>query len=55
MDSIFVGQYQFPDGGANHQGGGTNLMEFSLNVFTEFGEFSDKKIKIKNEDCGIGT
>ena len=32
------------------------LLEFSLNAFTEFAEFSDKKkIKIKKEDCSIGT
>ena len=30
-------------------------MEFSLNAFTEFAEFSDKKIKIKKEDCRVGT
>ena len=34
-------------------------MEFSLNAFTqfiEFTEFSDKKIlKIRNEECGIET
>ena len=30
-------------------------MEFSLNVFTEFAEFSDKKIKIKMANCRIGT
>ena len=29
-------------------------MEFSLNVFTEFAEFSDKKIKIKKEDYRVG-
>ena len=28
-------------------------LEFSLNVFTEFAEFSDKKIK--NDHCGAGT
>ena len=34
-----------------------DVMEFSLNVFTEFAEFSDKKKsnKIKNEQCGAGT
>ena len=30
-------------------------MEFSLNAFTEFSEFSDKKIKIKKENCRVGT
>ena len=30
-------------------------MEFSLNVFTEFAEFSDKKIKNQKEDCRVGT
>ena len=30
-------------------------MEFSLNAFTEFAEFSDKKIKIKKENCRVGT
>ena len=34
----------------------TNRMEFSLNVFTEFAEFSDKNfLKNKNEQCGAGT
>ena len=31
------------------------MVEFSLNVFTEFAEFSDKNIKIKKEDCRIKT
>ena len=31
-------------------------LEFSLNVFTEFAEFSDKKkLKIKKEDYRVGT
>ena len=31
-------------------------MEFSLNVFTEFSEFSDKKkLKIEKEDYRVGT
>ena len=30
-------------------------VEFSLNVFTEFAEFSDKKLKIKKEDYRVGT
>ena len=30
-------------------------MEFSLNAFTELAEFSDKKIKIKKENCRVGT
>ena len=30
-------------------------MEFSLNAFTEFAEFSDKKVKIKKENCRVGT
>ena len=33
----------------------TETLEFSLNVFAEFAEFSDKKLKIKNEDCEVGT
>ena len=31
------------------------IMEFSLNAFTVFAEFSDKKIKIKKENCSAGT
>ena len=30
-------------------------LEFSLNAFTEFAEFSDIKIKIKKENCRVGT
>ena len=34
----------------------SNTLEFSLNAFTEFAEFSDKKkIKIKKEDSRVGT
>ena len=28
-------------------------MELSLNAFTEFADFSDKKIKIKKENCSV--
>ena len=31
------------------------FLEFSHNAFTEFAEFSDKKIKIKKENCRVGT
>ena len=31
------------------------IMEFSLNTFSEFTEFSDKKIKIKKENRKVGT
>ena len=30
-------------------------LELSLNSFTEFAEFSDRKIKIKKENCRVGT
>ena len=30
-------------------------LEFSLNALTKFSAFSDKKIKIKKENCRVGT